>query len=107
MNKIYSMLLASVLTLAPHLSQADGFSSNLGHSASHASKGLAYTGVAGLQLTSAVAAVPLLVIGHIGKASQHAGDEMISFSNKEFEIGDSTVSRVLPPKEALENNQSN
>ncbi len=82
-----------------------------GEAASHASASLAHGIIASGQVTSAVSAIPLAVVGSVGAVSAEISKDLLEVATTPIgtplEITDETVTVGLRPEEALSTKELN
>ena len=89
------------LLLVSTSAYAGGFSNNVGQSVAHSGQAVAHASVAGLKLGASAIAIPLTVVGSIGKASGSAGKSLFEFADSEFPLGEATITKLPSPNDAL------
>jgi hypothetical protein len=76
-------LVATLFSLAPTLpANAGGAAEHFSESLEHSAQAVGHSAAAGFKVVFAAAAVPLLVVGEIGKASGEIGEELWEEANR-------------------------
>jgi hypothetical protein len=106
--KLKSMIAAALLIptigIQPALAQVSGSAQHLSQSLTHSGQAIGHASIGTVKLTAAVVAVPLKIVGTVGRASGHAGDAIWDFANepaKPLALGDDTLTAAPTPAQAM------
>ncbi len=85
--------------------KAAGPSQHSGEASANSVQAIAHTSIAGIKLASGVTAVPLLIVGEIGKISGQAGEELWEETNRPIgeplEITDEIITSGPSPEDVM------
>jgi hypothetical protein len=106
MNTRNALLLTTSLTLAGAVpASAGGSAEHFSESLAHSAQAVGHSAAAGFKVVFAAAAVPLIVVGEIGKASGEIGEELWEEANRPIgeplEITGEVVIAGPAPAEAI------
>jgi hypothetical protein len=101
-----AFLLTTCLTLGSALpASAGGAAEHFSESLAHSAQAVGHSAAAGFKVVFAAAAVPLIVVGEIGKASGEIGEELWEEANRPIgeplEITEEVVIAGPAPAEAI------
>ena len=89
---------------------AQGSGQNFSDAATHSTQGLGQSMVGGAQVSSAIVAVPLKLVGAVGHASDRSGDTLMNFAKDDgslpLPIADETITVGPAPNLALQHQRS-
>jgi hypothetical protein len=96
---VISMLFGSVSAMAA------GPSEHMSQASAHSAQAIAQTSVAGVKIVSGVVAVPLMLVGGVGKASGQAGHALWDSANQPIgeplTITDEIITSTVSPDQAM------
>jgi hypothetical protein len=101
-----SCLVATVFSLASAMpASAGGAAEHFSESLAHSAQAVGHSAAAGFKVVFAAAAVPLMIVGEIGKASGEIGEELWEEANRPIgeplAITEETVIAGPAPAEAV------
>ena len=103
----YQQILTNVLCFTALSVQAGGSAEASAQAINHSLEAIGYTVESGIKLASGAVAVPLMIVGEIGKASEEIGDDLWEEANspphEPFPVTDEVITVGPEPAEQLEN----
>ncbi len=101
MEKIFFAALVAIFAIGPGIAQAQDSAGHSGQASTHSAQSAGHSLAASGKAVSAIGAVPLKVVGGIGKAADAAGDALLNAAGQPLKVDDETVTVGPPPSEAL------
>jgi hypothetical protein len=106
----WKMLGIVVVLTASSNALAQGSGQNFSDAVTHSTQGLGQSLVGGAQVSSAIVAVPLKLVGAVGHASDRGGETLMNFAkedgNQALPVADETITVGPAPSQALQRQQS-
>jgi hypothetical protein len=95
-------LVTALFSLASAMpASAGGAAEHFSESVAHSAQAVGHSAAAGFKVVFAAAAVPLMVVGEIGKASGQIGEELWEEANRPLEVTEEVVVAGPTPAEAV------
>lgn len=108
MNKLSSVFAVMVLASISQVSLAADSLGNAGEAAKHSGQAIKHGATASGQVVSGAVAVPLIVVGEVGKLSTKAGEALLDVAtdSEPLEISDTSVTAAPAPSEVMKKTQA-